>query len=457
MRWQTERAKATSPDEIRKRLRDSLHDRQREFCDHVGKYRAGLCGRRGGKSDAAVSWLIDGGLQSPSEVSPYIALSRSRAVEITGRAFRRIERTTGVSLPERQDNGQVYRLLPNGHRIWLVGCDDKAAIEKLRGDPYRRVVIDEADSMRAYLHSLIHDVLGPCLMDLGGELAMIGTPGPTMAGPFYTATTGDGGKQWPTFRWSSFDNPHLPNARADVQEILDQTGLTWDSPSVRREYFAEWSRDEDAVCYPYDRERNGISGLPDGDYRHTIGIDLGVVDACAFVVGAYRVGHPERYILHAEKHTGMIPTRAAVRLQQLLQRFPRARAIADAGGMGKAYVEEWRQTYGLAVEAAEKLNVAGQIALVAGWLRTAELRILESDCRPLLDELPYIWWNEDRTGVDGHEGDCAAAFRYCCLGMSPNYKPEIVGPAYGSAEWLAEESRKRKELAMSGGAKRRRA
>ena len=434
----------------------SLHLKQNEFVTFVGRYRAGLCGRRGGKSDAAISWLIDGGLDCPDEVSPYIALSRARAVEITDRAFRRIEKVTGVAFPKKQIEGQIYRLLPNGHRIWLVGCDDVAAIDKLRGSPYRRVVIDEADSMRRYLDELLDDVLSACLMDLNGEVAIIGTPKPMMSGRFYVATTGDGGQQWPTFKWTTFDNPFIEDPKSKVEDILEQTGLTWESPSIRREYFAEWVRDDDAVCYPYDRERNGVTSIPEGEWRYTIGIDLGVVDACAFVVGGYRTGHPERYILHASKATGMIPSRAAVHLQQLLQRWPRARVVADAGGLGKAYVEEWRQTYHLNVESADKLGVAGQIALVAGWLRTGELRILESECRPLLEELPYIWWNEDRTGVDGHEGDCAAALRYCCRAMSPSYNPQENEPQAGSAEAMALEAKRRKEEAMRPKGSRRR-
>lgn len=443
-------------EQVRERLRSSLHPKQADFFDYVGKYRAGLCGRRGGKSDAAVAWLIDGGLQCPNEVSPYIALSRSRAVEITGRAFRRIEASTGIKLPERQEHGQVYRVLPNGHRIWLVGCDDRAAIEKLRGDPYRRVVIDEADSMRAYLDTLLNDVLSACLMDLGGELAMIGTPGAVPAGPFYRATTGDGGKQWPTFHWTTLDNPHLPNARADIQEVIDNTGLSWDDASILREYFAQWVRDNAAMCYPYDRERNGVTEIPDGEWRYTIGIDLGIVDACAFVVGGYRRGHPERYILHAERHVGLIPSAAAVKLLQLLQRWPRARVVADAGGLGKPYVEEWRDTYRLNVEAAVKVNVAGQIAMVAGWLRTCELRIFERECRPLIDGMANCWWDELREGVEGHEDDCAAALRYCCRAMSPAYTPQEVEPAMGTPEWQAREAKRMKEEAMRPKGVRRR-
>jgi hypothetical protein len=227
---------------------------------------------------------------------------------------------------------------------------------------------------------------------------------------------------------------------------------------VQREYFARWVRDDDALCYPYDHERNGVLSLPAGDWVYTIGIDLGVVDACAFVVGAYRRGLPDRYIVHAEKHVGMIPSRAAIKVEELLQRFPHARVVADAGGLGKAYVAEWQETYGLPVEAADKVGVAGQIGLCAGWLKTGEAKLLVGECRPLLEELAELWWSADRKGHDSAcEDHCADAMRYCLMAMTPVYRPQEEEPPAGSREALAKENAARKAKAMAKGMRKHRA
>src|SRR3990172_4227581 len=62
-------------------------------------------------------------------------------------------------------------------------------MEKLRGQPFHEVHIDEAASHTTRILShLIDRIIGPRLGDYGGRLVLYGTPGRILSGIFYDAT-----------------------------------------------------------------------------------------------------------------------------------------------------------------------------------------------------------------------------------------------------------------------------
>jgi hypothetical protein len=182
-----------------------------------------------------------------------------------------------------------------------------------------------------------------------------------------------------------------------------------------------------------------------------------VIDATAFVAGAYQLGIPDLHLLESQSWVGLSPSAAYVKLREWMIRYPKCRVVADTGGQGKAFVKEWADTYDLYVEPAKKLDVVGQVAFVNGMLRSGVCKVHLPGCRTLAHEWSQLPWNEDRTAHEqsypDHEAD---AGRYCLLAMRPNYKAEPEPHKPGSPEWQAEESRKRKEKAIANSMKRHR-
>lgn len=270
-----------------------------------------------------------------------------------------------------------------------------------------------------------------------------------MSGYFYEITTGDGSrKSWPTHRWNVLDNPFLPHAAQWLEEKRVDSGLDPTSPSYIREWLGQWCRDIDSLCYPYDHDRNGVWGTLDTvstERRYVLGVDLGVVDSTAFVLGAYDKSCPDLHLLEAWSKSGLSPSGAAVKVLEYRHRFPGIRVVADTGGIGRAFTEEWAQRHGIQAEAAVKADVRGQIWTMAGMLRSGVIKVHLPGCSSLVAEWQQLPWDEDRSGHDpaypDHESDAA---RICALAMSPNYKAEQELPEPGTPEFVDMEEAKRK-------------
>ena len=421
------------------------HTKQAAFVADPRPRIAAHCGRRAGKSHAIAKRLARTALVNPDGVSVFVAISAARAIEILGRGMTLFSRRHLLNAQQVQMHGQTYWRFPNGHRVWCAGCKNRADAEKFRGDPYCAAVVDEADSMRHHLEYLVEDCLDPALLDRRGWLALTGTPGATPQGYFYEITTGDGRPQWPTYHWTALDNPYLPHARDWLKERRLELGLQEDSPTYRREWQGEWVRDLDSLCYPYDPARNRRDGPLEYSehWRFTLGIDLGASpDPTAFVALAHKPGIPGVRIAEAEQFHRLIPSAAAARVEQWRQhdRYPKATVVPDTGGLGKAYAIEWADRYGIQYEPANKTDVAGQIAIVGGMLRTGELLLHVPGARELIDEWTVLPWNAQRTGPDpSYAHHLSDAARYGLLHLRQYYRAQRDPPARGSPEWIRQQ------------------
>jgi len=119
-----------------------LFGEQRRFFDDPSETKAALCGRRSGKTWAVASWLLAGAADSPGELSVYIATRRIQARNVLWRTLRRIDEHYRLGLKFSEVDKQLHVTTPNGHTLWLAGCDDAAEIEKFRGPHYRRAALE---------------------------------------------------------------------------------------------------------------------------------------------------------------------------------------------------------------------------------------------------------------------------------------------------------------------------
>lgn len=169
----------------RTRLRASLFEPQRALFADSSPQKAACCTRRAGKSHVAGSALIDAALDVPNSDSLYLGLTRRSSKSIMWPKFSELQAIMGNKLSLKESDLLVTT--PNGSRVWIMGADMENLADRLRGNKYRRVVIDEAQSFGPHLQYLIDDVIEPALLDLQGDLWLLGTPGPVPTGIFYDA------------------------------------------------------------------------------------------------------------------------------------------------------------------------------------------------------------------------------------------------------------------------------
>jgi hypothetical protein len=436
--------------ERRKRLRSltaGLFGAQRAFFDDGARYKAALCGRRGGKSHAAVVWLLEGAQKHPGSVSPYIAITRGHAERIAWQTLKDVQRKHNLGLRFAKSELSVY--LANGSKIWLTGCPDAAHMETFRGTPYPRVVIDEAASFGPYLRELAYAVLIPCLADYRGSLAMLGSPGVGQVGLFHDIVHGNAPGWSHEHHWTVEDNPHMPTGL--LEETLLLNGWTEQHPTFQREWLGRWVVDTSMLVYSGYTPACNAQVLPAlKGWRYVVGLDLGASAqeaTTAFAVCAFHDHDPCAYVIESFAVAGATASSIAAELHRLSSVYQPEAIVVDAGGLGGGYVAELQQRHALPVEPAEKPQKRAFQELLNGDLKTGRLRVLEHSNQGLLGEWQSLPWADERRlaekdGHPNHHADATLyAWRRCRQYLAePAPKPK---PVAGSADWAAAE-----EIAM---------
>ena len=441
---------------------DDTHAKQRALVLDGRRRIAVLGGRRGGKSHGLARRLLRAGEKHPRETSVYVTLTRGKARQILwDDCLARLNQTQGLGLRIVHTDSLLYIMQPNGSRIWLVGVDDKAQVEKIRGGKYSEVVIDEAMAMPDYLRELVLDSTEPALADMRGTCVLAGTPSAQMLGYFYEVTTGANPEvmQWPTHSFTILDNPYLPHGAEDLAEKLSRDyGGNPDHPTYRREWLGEWVEDIGALVYPFSWEANswipegeGPYALPAGEYSFGLGIDLGYGEnSTAFVLGAKRVDAGQVYILKAYTKSRMTALEVAAHVAGLRDQHKELtgqslRVIVDEGGLGKGYSDQMSQL-GIGCEAAVKAEKRAYQDYVQGLIQSHAVKVHFAKARPLIDEARKLQFDAE-TGKEDERylNHACDAFLYLTRAFFPRYKPELNAPKPGSPEALTLEMKKERQ------------
>ncbi len=197
--------------------------------------------------------------------------------------------------------GSVYQMAP---------AEDKRDIEKLRGQPFDEVQIDEGASHDiVLLDHLVRRIVGPRMSNQGrkGCIVICGTPGATLNGLFYDVTNPGSAAQieplehgkarvnghhvpfsesadfdsdlraaglppwigWSSHAWSLADLANLDDAAERYPGIVlnwesalaEKAREQWsdDNPVWMREYLGRWAADDTANIYQY---RANVDGKP---------------------------------------------------------------------------------------------------------------------------------------------------------------------------------------------------
>lgn len=400
---------------VRAQLRASLHTHQRNFIDNPARVKAALTGRRAGKSYAERVSLWESALTHPGEAfSLYVGLTRRAAKMQMWPGLKKINRELAIGAVPNET--ELTLTLPNGHVIFLGGADTADEIEKFRGYPYAKVVLDEAGSMGPHIRPLIKDVAEWGTVDHDGVIEVVGTPGPVCHGIFWEMTADDStepDEKVPTHNWTCLDNPFVPMAAAWLEGRKRKRGWTDDHPTYRREFLGRWVPDSSALVYQYDSAKNAWDGHDmqgQGPWIGTLGIDLGYnPDPVAFAVVRWSHGSRKAYVTHAEKHLDWIPSRIFEHANKLMAEHNVVKIVVDGP---KGLIEEWSQRFRIPLTAPiNKKAKREHIELINDDLRTGNLLIKNG--LPVIHEMRTVVWDDKRkTPSDRAPNDLTDAMEY---------------------------------------------
>jgi hypothetical protein len=398
-------------------------------------------GRRGGKTTVSRARVLRAAARFPGSVIPVVYPTLTHAA---CKAFWKElvafddEHKLGADLHHTHKIAKW----PNGATVMMFGADTKDACDKLRGEKYPEVFVDEVGTFRPdVLEYLVTEVLTWATMDLDGTIVLAGTPNPVKQGYMFKCSMSP---HWSRYNWTARDNPTIGTAESRdrwlAQQMADE-GLTIKSSKYIREFLGQWSDTFDDCMYQMS-DANLVYEFPnveDGRWTYFLAVDVGYNDPCALVVLARQDGNPYLYILESEEHTELTPSALAVRVQGFQKRYDLAAVVVDTGGLGKGYAEEMRQGFGIEFTPAKKTNKRANIEFANGDLRTGRVKIVHSSNRALIDDLRALPWNAAHTDAeDGKRDHLPDAFLYGLTAVRA-YADTGLGdpdkPTPGSREW----------------------
>jgi len=387
----------------------ALHPDQRVVALSPARWKAVTTSRRSGKTVLDTALAADSLEESShDEVTLYLARNRGVAKELFWPKIKGLAREH--KLPWHLNETELRITTERGGVLLVKGAeggDPDEEMEKLRGLKLRRALCDEPSTYAHTLRKLLKDVIEPGLGDLRGDCIVNGTPGIVCSGAWHEISTGilpQGDKRppsslakWRRWHWDIRRNPFFKDADGYLREVLEENGWTEEDPTFQREYLGRWVVDVSAQVYRYIASRNAVTEIPGYDreaWVHTLAVDFGMVDACAWTVLASHPHKRETYAVRAISKIGLLPDQAAEVTRRLVEEFRPHRLVGDGGGLGKPYVEAYNVRFdvGIRMDAAEKSEKRAAIELMNGDLGSGRLKVLLPECADLAGQWESLPW-----------------------------------------------------------------
>jgi hypothetical protein len=388
-------------------------------------------------------------MTNPGALACIITLTAGSAQRIYWSELTKFAKRYGIALDTKGqvNNTSLTMRFENGSVLFLVGAATRAEIEKLRGQSYDIVVIDECKSFNAaVLQELVEEILDLATADSGGTIMMIGTPGNVLDGPFYEATfkgyvrrDEDAETAYPVSRtftapeayWSDPSHDHVPEwsfhswTLQDNTAVKDRKGRTpwenaleskrrkrWadDNPKWRREALGEWATSDDVLVYAFghilaaDGELKCRAvftpgkgadynkwGLPASEeWRYVLGLDFGFEDDTAISVLAYSTTHDTLYQVYDYKAKHLTSSKAAEKVLEVQALFENRIEVMVSDG-GKQMVTDLNERYGLGLVLPERQHKNDHIELLNSDLYDGKLKVRRGS--ELVHEWLHLQWD----------------------------------------------------------------
>lgn len=381
---QTEKLLAKDIDFIQYRLQKRLIKRQKEvFNDFVSPKIVVMCSRRAGKTEGN-SDIINRVAAVPNSPILYINLTFDNAIrQMYNRVITEAKR---AEIPiEKESKSAGYMQFANGSSVLFKGNKDKAEADKMQGDKYRLVIIDEAQS-QCNMTYLVDTIIRPMLADYkDSQLILTGTP-PRRKGTFFEAAFNN--PRWTKYSWSMFENPYVPDPELTIQEICKEKGIERDSAFIQREFYGKIAYDTEAQVFKDYKVYNGpvpSDFIPDHIY---VGVDFGFADYNGIVTLAANVQQKKAYIIFERKFNKATVSQIVDVIREafengkkfILERnqntdLSNCNIFTDTNEKSITY--ELSQTYGLPAFCAYKYDKALAIEQLAEYCRTGRIQNME--------------------------------------------------------------------------------
>jgi hypothetical protein len=382
-------------------LKSELFGKQTDFLNDKSKLKAGFCTRRAGKSEMCAYALIIQALSKPNCDVIYLGLTRATAKRVMwSRKLLKILQTHNIEYLANKAELTITLVATNS-TISLGGADnDVDSLNKLLGNAFNLVIIDEAQSFGPHLKSLVYDTLKPTVAETEGTIILIGTPGDVPAGFFYDVTTGiEKTFKWTTKSWSWKDNPHVKKSIGkELSEAIANNPLFTQTSEYQRNWEGKWVIEDNWRVYKWTQINFSDQCKPiSKDYVYVLGVDLGWNDATAFVLWGFCPESPNLYLIKTEKHKFMDLADVAAKVNEYQANYQIIKTVMDCAN--RQGVETMKTRFSLHnVDAAEKSAKVAFIETMNSDLAQGVIKLTIEHfaaCESLLTEAYNLQWDRE--------------------------------------------------------------
>lgn len=422
-------------------IRKTLYDKQQEVFDNdTDKIILAICSRRSGKTELMGRLLVKR-LLKPDQHVVYINRSFDAAVRQISKPFDVAMQSVGDSLKITQGSiGGGLVQFDNGSWLLIVGNNNAADVNKIRGEKVALVIIDEFGHMR-HLKELVQEVLQPATIDYAdSQMVFVGTPPRTKVSFAHELWNNNGNVK--RYHWTFMDNPFIPNKNEVIPQVCAMYGVTPDSMFIRREYFGDVNAYDDEAIYikKYFKQEAPKDKLYHYAY---VGVDWGYEDKAAVVGIVADKNDKKAYIVKDWSEAKKGITEISSEIQKMVQylkdnyRLDREpQVICDTNE--KSAASDLYTTYHIPnVTLAYKYDKDYALDQLSDWFVASTIVTSENAKATIEDAENMIWKRDEDTDVIVHELDeeayhgnammavlyCSRQFAYDVMGLIAENKP----------------------------------
>lgn len=255
-----------------------LHKTQKIVAEDTHTYRVVDCGRQWGKTTLAVMEMIACAYAGKDKEIAYFATTYDQARNIAWAMLKEASQPIWAKSPNESRLELVVKTQDGGtSRITLRGWEN---VETARGQQFDFLVLDEVAQMKNFEYNW-NAVLEPTLAFREGQALFISTPtGFNHFHDMYIRGQDPGNEYWSSHKFTSYDNPHLP------QERIEQAKKTSTAEYFAQEYMADFRKYTGLIYKNFDRNVHVIEpfDIPE-DWNIYRGFDFGATNptACLWI------------------------------------------------------------------------------------------------------------------------------------------------------------------------------
>lgn len=290
-------------------IRQTLYDKQQTVFDNdIDNKILIINSRRSGKTEL-MGRLITKGLLLPDAHCVYINRNSSAAIRQIRKPLQTALDKIGLKCVKGSVDAQEMHF-ENGSQLLILGNNNSADIDKLRGERISMCIMDECGHQRN-VRQLIRETIGPALKDYGKQslLCLVGTP-PRIPHTYVEEIWNNAMERgWKLYHWTFEDNPFIPDRSKVIEDVCKEQGCTPDSAFIQREYYGRLNvYDDDAKVikkwsFVTQDQLRQLGNVVDYAY---VGVDFGFEDKPAVL--SFICKNNRMYVVDewSENHHGVV-------------------------------------------------------------------------------------------------------------------------------------------------------